>query len=265
MWLTSCGLSDLPSHQAIWSSIPKISSLVITPDRSKPSLGWRIHHNEPFALKPPNLVPYAPLFLANFMTLQSRFCSRAARRAIIVDQVEAAFRRMAIQYHPDWNRSSLWLNRGDQDRAIELLCQARLLLHEPFLVSLAQDRVRTAEELAKLVYWCRPPLDHECMFCGAQPARSTTLLHQESFGPLHYQARLDGSLCRLCGLAFSRRMQLRTMWAGWWGLPGALRAPFVLVKNARARHQLRRLKPPAPPDSLVVSLLATPLGQPATT
>ncbi len=66
-------------------------------------------------------------------------------------------------------------------------------------------------------------------------------------------------MCQGCGLALVKRMQLRSMWAGWWGLRSFFTNLTVIASNLVTVVRLWQLGPPQERKESVVSLLDRPL------
>ncbi len=177
-----------------------------------------------------------------------------------VDQINSAYRRMALQYHPDWNRQSIKLPSESQNAAIDLLANVRRILSDPAISDLAETLVTSDLDLAQTVFWSRPPLSDECMFCASVPSRVTSLTYQTASFFDRHRVEVKGPMCRGCGSTLAHRMQTRSLWTGWWGLRSFMSNLTVLFGNRFAIRQLERLSPPGPRAKSVVSILRQPMG-----
>ncbi|MEU9167719.1 hypothetical protein AB0D34_07980 [Streptomyces sp. NPDC048420] len=86
-----------------------------------------------------------------------------------------------------------------------------------------------------------------CRMCAAAEVAPVTIrAHLGLLVWMRGQA-LDGPWCRKCGTSLIRKYSTRTLCLGWWSpLSLLIAAPAVLVANARAYLQIRRLPPPVP-------------------
>ncbi|MFJ4151962.1 hypothetical protein ACIP10_30920 [Streptomyces galbus] len=98
-----------------------------------------------------------------------------------------------------------------------------------------------------------------CKVCGVTPTAPVTVrAHQGFIFAMRWQ-RIDGPLCRLCGIALVRDMTTKTLWQGWWGVGSLVfGTPFALVSNLLAYRKLRQLQPSVP----VHGRRQVPLGAP---
>lgn len=83
-----------------------------------------------------------------------------------------------------------------------------------------------------------------CMVCGRGPARTATLRSVKGIFVGFRRRRINGTFCRDCGIAMTRRTLDRTLLTGWWGLFASFFNLYAAGLDAGALRQFRRL--PAP-------------------
>lgn len=179
------------------------------------------------------------------------------------ERLNAAYRRMALQYHPDWNQSPGLLNQEQQSQAIQQLVRARDLLQLAFVRHLIIDNIATDNDLSRRVATSRPPLDDECMFCGYEPVAQVDLTYQEACVIDSYRFELTGPSCQRCGTEILRRFRRRTITAGWWSPQTAFNNLLVLRTIRSNRRILCGLKPPTRRSPAIVALLEGPIEPPS--
>ncbi|MET7391440.1 hypothetical protein ACFYPT_40895 [Streptomyces sp. NPDC005529] len=86
-----------------------------------------------------------------------------------------------------------------------------------------------------------------CHVCRAQPVVTTSISSHTGLILGGRSRTVTEPLCRQCGIALVRVMTTRTLWRGWWGVLSLLiHTPAVLVVNAGAYRQFKRLPVSAP-------------------
>lgn len=83
-----------------------------------------------------------------------------------------------------------------------------------------------------------------CRICGGGPAVGAGAGAHVGILVVMMLRRVDGPLCRDCGIAAVRRMSAITLWAGWWGLLSFIFGPLILLINLLNWSRFRRLPPP---------------------
>jgi DnaJ domain len=155
------------------------------------------------------------------------------------DAIQAAYRRLARQWHPDVN--------GDDDAAAQFaaVSQAYAILghrdrRETYNRSLRSDSVGPP-----------PPIVTQpirCTDCGDVTAQPRILVFRSTIGILVWNRvqRIEGVYCSRCARRSGLRASLVTAIAGWWAAPlGPFFAAWCILANAgggsRRRKADRRL------------------------
>jgi hypothetical protein len=85
-----------------------------------------------------------------------------------------------------------------------------------------------------------------CRFCGATPAVMTTIREHHGMLVLMQNLSLKGPFCRVHGMAIVKRMTIRSLLLGWWGVLSLFVAnPLTLIFNGVAWAKIRGLDAPA--------------------
>jgi hypothetical protein len=147
-------------------------------------------------------------------------------------EAQAAYRRRAAMLHPDKHATASPAMQQEAARAMQQLSEALAVLQQPGPPQ--AERLRA-----------RPPLPHECTFCGWSPAIHVTIRRVIGLVVWHRVETLSEPLCSACGLGMWRETQAATLTRGWWGWLAWALALHVLVTNLPARRALTRLDPPS--------------------
>lgn len=86
-----------------------------------------------------------------------------------------------------------------------------------------------------------------CRFCGSTPAVNVTVRGHQGFLVMMRFLSLPGPFCRSCGEAAVRRMNLKSLWQGWWGLASLVINPVTMLVNLATLSRIRKLPAPVPP------------------
>lgn len=163
------------------------------------------------------------------------------------DEVTAAFRFLAKQFHPDLHPKA---SPEDQERfeaAMARVNEAYSVLKDPSLRR-EYDGLRS-RTLTEDTRW-RPPLDDECLLCGHTPAAPFRFAHQRAWFFRGTRQTFEGDLCRSCAQSLGRSNQNRTLWTGWWGFPAIITNLAVVGQNAlNLRRAAALAHPRARPDT----------------
>jgi hypothetical protein len=171
------------------------------------------------------------------------------------DEVGAAHRRLAREFHPDAHPGVSAAERANYEAAMTR-------------INVAYDAIRTGPRRADYlraqgtasgrtsIY--RPPAAGECDLCGSAPAQRFAFEYQTAWLLTVRRYRSVLELCRQCAFAMGRAHQNRTLYTGWWGVAAFFTNFGVVSRNA---HQLRRARRLAPPEHQ--SIVIAPLPQPA--
>jgi hypothetical protein len=160
-------------------------------------------------------------------------------------EAQAAYRRRAAMLHPDKHAAASPGLQQEATRAMQQLNEALAVLQQP-----GPPEQETIES--------RPPLPHECTYCGYTPAVHVTVRRVTGFLVGHRVEGISQPLCGACGLSAWREMQAATLTRGWWGWLAWARTLHVLVTNLPARRALTRLDPPSTRAPEVCALLLVP-------
>jgi hypothetical protein len=182
---------------------------------------------------------------------EARACLGLARDATL-DEAQAAYRRRAAMLHPDKHATASTGMQQEAARAMQQLNEALAVLQQP---KSPEDDVPGEREVRR----GRPPLPHECLFCGSTPAAHVDFRKVTGLVLGHRVQGLSEAFCRGCGLSMWREAQAFTLVRGWWGVLAWARTLLVLRGNLSARRTLRRLPPADTRDPDV----RTPLFEPA--
>jgi curved DNA-binding protein CbpA len=170
------------------------------------------------------------------------------------EEIAAAHRQLARQFHPDAHPGASAAERADYEAAM-----TRINVAYDALKTLPRRTryFRSDEEPSEPGTASRPPSVGECDLCGAAPADHFVFEHQSAWvltGRRHTSAV---ELCRQCASAMGRAHQNRTLYSGWWGVTALFTNFGVLARNGL---QLRRASNLARPtmDPNVVAPLAEP-------
>lgn len=204
--------------------------------------------------------------------------------------IEAAYKRLALKYHPDHNSSP------DATERMKAINQAFEVLSDP--VKRAQyDFFRNRrEEAAAASETSAPPHDNAsstksspppdstpppnpppssppprrpdvkyCQFCGSDvPTKNVTLYQNVGMLIMRRETRIHGDFCKSCIGPYFWRMTLITAVLGWWGIISAIVTPFFLINNIIAYISVLTL-PSTIPTSGKPKRSKTPLVAIATT
>ncbi|MHC3469014.1 hypothetical protein ACYF6T_09890 [Streptomyces sp. 7R007] len=91
-----------------------------------------------------------------------------------------------------------------------------------------------------------------CRICGAFPAREITIRRHTGLLVALRWGKVEGPLCRSCGVAVHREMTTHTLAAGWWSPVSLLAAPLTLLWNLFVHFRLARFPQPSPSPTGVV-------------
>ncbi|MFC8721523.1 hypothetical protein [Kitasatospora sp. NPDC057198] len=91
------------------------------------------------------------------------------------------------------------------------------------------------------------PAGPSCRFCGSTPAVNVTVRGHQGFLVMMRFLSLPGPFCRSCGEAAVRRMNLNSLWQGWWGLASLVINPVTMLVNLATLSRIRKLPAPVPP------------------
>ncbi|GGV59923.1 DUF6508 domain-containing protein [Streptomyces thermoviolaceus] len=94
----------------------------------------------------------------------------------------------------------------------------------------------------------RPPqAPVRCRYCGGSPAVDVSFRAHRGLLVLLGFRRMDGPMCRMCGLGVHRALTTHTLCWGWWSpLSLVLFGPLTLVRNLLAVRRVARLAEPGP-------------------
>jgi hypothetical protein len=94
----------------------------------------------------------------------------------------------------------------------------------------------------------RPPqAPVRCRYCGGSPAVDVSFRAHRGLLLLLGFRRMDGPMCRMCGLGVHRALTTHTLCWGWWSpLSLVLFGPLTLVRNLLAVRRVERLAQPGP-------------------
>jgi hypothetical protein len=182
---------------------------------------------------------------------EARACLGLTREAT-PDEAQAAYRRRATMLHPDKYATASPAMQQEAGRAMQQLNEALAVLQQP---RSPEDDVPGERDVPR----GRPPLAHECLFCGSTPAAHIAFRKVTGLALGHRVEGLSEAFCRACGLSMWREAQASTCVRGWWGVLAWARTLLVLRSNLSARRTLRRLAPAESRDPDV----RTPLFEPA--
>ncbi|MFB7598793.1 DUF6508 domain-containing protein [Streptomyces sp. NPDC056160] len=85
-----------------------------------------------------------------------------------------------------------------------------------------------------------------CRYCGGSPAVDAAFrAHLGLLLFLRFR-RMDGPVCRTCGMGLYRGFTTYTLCWGWWSPLSPVLGPLTLVRNLLAVRQLKRLPDPGP-------------------
>ncbi|WP_159667460.1 DUF6508 domain-containing protein [Streptomyces mexicanus] len=86
-----------------------------------------------------------------------------------------------------------------------------------------------------------------CRYCGGSPAVDAAFRAHRGLLVLLGFRRMDGPVCRTCGLGLHRALTTHTLCWGWWSpLSLVLFGPLTLVRNLLAVRRVKRLAEPGP-------------------
>lgn len=153
------------------------------------------------------------------------------------DEISAAYRRLAQQFHPDQHHEASPPERARWTEAMATINEAYNTLKDSARkAAYDRDQVEPTEPdsrpSARQAPHQRPPRSDECMLCGHMPAHAMSFQHQRAF---IFRANIygtSGTFCRDCGQGLGRSHQNRTLWTGWWGLLSFFRNFWVVWKNS---------------------------------
>lgn len=177
--------------------------------------------------------------------------------AASADEVDAAWRALAKQFHPDRFPEADAEGRKRLGDAMARINAAHSALKDPVRRE-AIVRERTAPTTSRPAQ--RGPVVGECDLCGSAPAAQFTFRHQTAWLIGAQQWRLDAELCRDCAMAFGRAKQNRTLVTGWWGVFSFFRNVGIIAGNASGLSLAGRMGVPKR-DERVVTPLSSPLPQ----
>ena len=98
-----------------------------------------------------------------------------------------------------------------------------------------------------------------CRMCGSAPAADVTIRQETGKIVFRTRRRVEGPLCRSCGLAIFREMTNKTLMTGWWGVVSFFTNIYSIFKNIGARNRLAALPPPTVPAAADGAPAAVPL------
>lgn len=175
--------------------------------------------------------------------------------AASADEVDAAWRALAKQFHPDRFPEADADGRKRLGDAMARINDAHSALKDPVRREAIVRERTTAGRPAQ-----RGPIVGECDLCGSAPAEQFTFRHQTAWLIGAQQWRLDAELCRDCAMAFGRAKQNRTLVTGWWGVLSFFRNVGIIAGNASGLSRAARMGVPKR-DDRVVTPLSSPLPQ----
>jgi hypothetical protein len=177
--------------------------------------------------------------------------------AASTDEVDAAWRGLAKQFHPDRFPEADTEGRKRLNDAMARINAAHSALKDPAQRA-AIIRERTTPSPNRPAQ--RGPVVGECDLCGSAPAEQFTFRHQTAWLIGAQQWRIDAELCRDCAMAFGRAKQNRTLLTGWWGVLSFFRNLGIIAGNASGLSRAGRMRAPQR-DQRVVTPLTSPLPQ----
>jgi len=98
-----------------------------------------------------------------------------------------------------------------------------------------------------------------CIMCGSSPAANVTIRQETGKIVFRTRRRVEGPMCRSCGLAIFREMTNKTLMTGWWGVISFFTNIYSIFKNIGARNRLAALAPPTVPAAAAGTPAAVPL------
>ncbi|MFE9097644.1 hypothetical protein [Streptomyces sp. NPDC007264] len=86
-----------------------------------------------------------------------------------------------------------------------------------------------------------------CRFCGGAPAVDVTFRAHRGLLVLMTFRKLEGPMCRSCGMRVHKQLTTETLWQGWWSpLSLVLFTPLTLLWNVIASAKVKKLQAPGP-------------------
>jgi hypothetical protein len=103
-----------------------------------------------------------------------------------------------------------------------------------------------------------------CGVCGRSPALHVDLTKVTGLLTMIRWSKIEADLCRSCGMATVRKVQVHDLLAGWWGFAAFIANVIALAQAGRTWLRLRALPPPVgeplrPPVPPAKPLLRTPV------
>ena len=176
-------------------------------------------------------------------------------------ELKVAYRERAKKLHPDSNPS---VSESENARLSELMGEisaAYEILSNP---SSRREYDRALDTDSDFVYsenGSRTPNDYECAMCAHVPTHLAKLRQHQGFLLFMRTQTFELRACRGCGLFFSREVQNRTLYQGWWGAFSVIINLVVIASNAREILAFERLSDPIPPRDNVARPMSEPSWQ----
>jgi DnaJ-domain-containing protein 1 len=179
------------------------------------------------------------------------------------DAITAAYRRLAMQFHPDKHPAAREKERHQFEDAMSRINAAYAVLREP-TERAAYDNGRVhqagrAGHAGETRSRFHAPTSTQCMLCGGEPAEVFDFRYQHAFIFRGTRYGVGGVLCNECARSLGRSAQSRTLAAGWWGITAFFSNFLLAYRNAQQLYRVSRMAGSKRVDGDVVAPLLQPM------
>jgi hypothetical protein len=141
-----------------------------------------------------------------------------------LEQIRAAYRKLALRFHPDRNRSE------NAEKSFQSVSEAYATLANARR-RVAYDRALLAKGVAARPQRLAPICCSECGRATAQP-RILTFQYVTSYLVWSKVRSTEGIFCAGCGKKEGLRASARSAAMGWWSPMGLILTPYTIALNA---------------------------------